>query len=100
MNDELDYRPSLRRRIVMWLFPPAPPIHLNHLESLPWMRDLMFQDTTLYLSWRDRLRVLVSGRVCYRSVTAVSADIERTDTETAVWIAPPECVDDCRSPNQ
>lgn len=94
-------RPGLGRRVINWLFPPQPYINLYYLESLPWMRDLMFQDTTLVLGWKDRLRVLVSGRVCYRSVTAVSAEVERTDTKIAIWVAPPEyCERDRRPPDQ
>lgn len=80
---------SLRQRILDRLFPPAPHISLEHLESLPWMRNLVFQDVTAYLSWPDRLRVLVSGKIAYKSVTAVSTEVERTDTEIAVWVAPP-----------
>ncbi len=100
MNDEPGpQRPTFKRRILDWLFPPQPYISLYRLESLPWMRDLVFSDMTFVLCWRDRLRVLVSGRVCARSVTAVSAEAERTDTETVVWVAPPECCDrDCRPP--
>ena len=49
----------------------------------------MITEVVASLGWRDRLRVLVSGKVHVSTSTRTDVNVSKVHSETAVWVDAP-----------
>lgn len=82
------YRPTRRERLWSWLgFGVA---HLSPPEdSERWANSYITNVVTTHLDWRDRLRVLVSGKVRVKSFIKTDVYVERSEAESVFGVLPP-----------
>lgn len=85
----LDPRPWWKRTAAkMW-----PWRHLDVPDLPEWAKDAVFVETRVELSFADRLRVLVSGRIRVRSQTLTENAPARCETTSIAHPLPPSWVD-------
>lgn len=78
---------SLLRRLLRRLFPAE---HLHPTDPLPeWSVGEMFTETIIKLCWRDRLRVLISGKACVQTRTLSSVDPGCVESRGLFYVLPP-----------
>lgn len=85
MNTTLEYIPTRRERIGWRLFPAR---HCD-IPDKPGMRDCVVTRTTADLSFIDRLRVLVSGRIEVQAKTATENVVGAHATNAEFSVRPP-----------
>ena len=79
--------PTLRERLMRRLFPVQPLHAPDQSEAFPsWIRTEVY----ILTDWKDRLRLLVSGRFRVTIFTELEADPGATRTKTVFWVAQPE----------
>lgn len=86
----VDPRPMWKRVLSrLW------PTHHQPLPELPaWAKDAIVMETVISLSFADRLRVLVSGRVRHRAYTFAENVPGRVESETMAHPLPPVSLGD------
>lgn len=84
-NHAVEYVPTLRERIGWRLFPAQ---HCD-VPDKPGMHDMIVSETKTELSFADRLRVLVSGRVRTVTKTATACLIGDHETSAVFCVEPP-----------
>lgn len=84
-NQTLEYCATRREQIGWRLFPRR----WIDLPELPAMRDCIVTTTTAELSFIDRLRVLVSGRIEVQAKTATENVVGATATGAVFNVCPP-----------
>ena len=82
----VDTRP-LWKRLLSRLFPMRQPTIPDDLEG--WAPSYMQTHVVAVLDWRDRLRVLVSGRIHVQTNTKTDVNVERMQSWSAVYVEPP-----------
>ena len=82
----VDIRPWWHRLLVR-MFPAASLAIPEDLEG--WAPSYMQTHVVVCLDWRDRLRVLVSGRLHVQTNTKTDVHVERMASTSAVWVEPP-----------
>lgn len=80
-------RPSRRERLRRRLFPRRPEPSFDPMPE--WAIDGIHVRMTLFLPWRDRLRVLVSGRVAVVELIHCERFAGKTASEASVFPLPP-----------
>lgn len=84
----LEYRPSRMERLWRRLGFQHPHVPIQHLH---WpCGDKVHTDIIVGLDWRDRLRVLVSGRIGVTNVTDTSGRPGEMLTRSAFGVLPPQ----------
>lgn len=79
--------PTLRERLMRRLFPARHLAAPDQTEEFPaWMRHEIY----ILADWKDRLRLLVSGRARATLFVELEIDPGATRTKTTFWVAPPE----------
>ncbi len=88
-NTSLEYRPTLRERILWRLFPSqALPMHPT-ITGLPeWAQDAINLETTCHLDFADRLRVLITGKLVVKSRTYTAIAPGRVESSAIGYPAP------------
>lgn len=81
-----DTRP-LWQRLLSRLFPTGRVEIPEDLEG--WAPSYMQTHTVCMLDWRDRLRVLVSGKLHVQTNTKTDVSVGRSQSWGAVWVEPP-----------
>lgn len=82
----VDTRP-LWKRLLSRLFPMRQPTIPEDLDG--WAPAYMQTHVVANLDWRDRLRVLVSGRLHVQTNTKTDVNVERMQSWSAVYVEPP-----------
>jgi hypothetical protein len=78
---------TLMQRLLRRLFPSQ---HLPPIDPIPeWARGESLTQVRVRVDWRDRLRLLVSGRACIDVRLMSSADHRRAESRAAFYVAPP-----------
>lgn len=85
MNTTQEYIPTHRERIGWRFFPSR---HCD-IPDKPGMRDCVVTRTTTDLSFLDRVRVLISGRIEVQSKTATENVIGDHATNAEFCVRPP-----------
>lgn len=88
--EQLSAKRTLVQRVLSKLFPaPALPDMGDCPAEQGWAQGYLQTNHNVHLDWKDRLRVLVSGRV--RSVIYQRTDVhvDRVQVQAVVWVAPP-----------
>jgi len=95
MNDQIptggaffavDTRPWWRR-LLAHFFPTGRAAIPEDLDG--WAPSHMQTHVVACLDWRDRLRVLVSGRLHVQTNTKTDVQVSRMHSASAVWVEPP-----------
>jgi hypothetical protein len=84
------YAPDSRnwwQRLLGRMFPAKLAPRLEDKEG--WAPGYMITEVVARLDWRDRLRVLVSGKVHVSTSTRTDVNVSKVHSETAVWIDAP-----------
>ena len=84
MTDHAYYHaPTTRERLEARLFPA------QHVEAVypEWagQGDVVFVDSITHVSWLDRLRILLTGRIVTKSRVTCEHKVGRTTAVTAAW---------------
>jgi hypothetical protein len=95
MNDEQNFseltiRPNFLVRVGRWLFPNHAyewsDKRMEFFGEHPWV---IHTDTYIYLDWKDRLRILVSGRMLLRASSRTSLNPGQAQTISRAIVLPP-----------
>jgi hypothetical protein len=84
------YAPDTRnwfQRLLARTFPAKLAPRLEDKEG--WAPGYMITEVVASLDWRDRLRVLVSGKVHVSTSTRTDVNVSKVHSETAVWVDAP-----------
>jgi hypothetical protein len=93
-NFYAEYRPTIGERITRMLFPPRNLLPLEEVEEAALLRagfapgELM-TDTHIGLDWKDRLRVLVSGKLRVRTRTATDVIVNKMQSRSVTYVPAP-----------
>lgn len=86
MNSAMEYIPTRRERLGWHLFPrvdqPEKPCPFNG-------RDMAITDVTAELSFGDRIRLLVSGRLSVRVRTETENVLGKVHSNSEIHVQPP-----------
>ena len=88
-NTVLEYHSTRLERLGWYLFPNT----LCDMPDKPGMRDCLVTRTKVELSFVDRLRVLVSGRIQVETKTATKNVVGAQETNAAFVVKPPAWMD-------
>jgi hypothetical protein len=88
-----EFRPPWTWRLGRRFFPMPKPFSFTRMEEYPWATDCITVNTTLAVSWRDRLRVLISGRFHQRHLIYCETMPGRLETIATSWVEMPKVMD-------
>ena len=87
-NGYFEYRPTLGRRFWQIFFPPAAPLDVP--EEMPgYVPGSMSINCGVRLDWRDRLRLLISGKIRIEIRVKTNVEVSNLKSFMRFWAAPP-----------
>lgn len=94
-NSCMVFRPTRWQRFTRWLFPRLAP---NRFAQLDRARSFMTGDgirsqTVIVLDWKDRLRILLSGRACLETSIQTEHKVGSIDSAADFNVLPPRWMD-------
>lgn len=94
-NSACVLRPTRWQRFVRWLFPSYPTNRMARMEEKdPFqVRDVIRTSTVCHLDWKDRLRVLISGRCQVEGYIRCENTVGAVDSVADFNVLPPAWMD-------
>jgi hypothetical protein len=74
---------SIWERLIRWLFP------VNYLLT-PGSGEWITTHAVAELDWKDRLRVMLSGRVHIHIITEIDAPVRKCESKSIVYVEAPQ----------